>query len=174
MVRKEKPGRIFFTKEEDAKLKRVVEDLGEDNWEQVAERMGNRTVRQCRDRWNNYLIPGLTKAKWTPQEDKLLIQKFAEFGTSWKKFEPYFPGRTNYCIRNHWKTVCRMMRKERMNKDDDDSDYEINAPSFLVVDQTDLSPSDKHNGGSSLLINDPIFDLEFDTLFEGQSWSMEY
>lgn len=64
-----------------------------------------RDRRQCRERWMNYLSPAVYKGPWTPQEEALLRNKVNELGRRWKSMEPFFPGRTDINIKNHWKQM---------------------------------------------------------------------
>jgi hypothetical protein len=73
--------------EEDELVRRLVREYGENVvWRQVSQiliRSGyDRTDRQCRERWNNYLKnPPVAVRKWTEREDKLLLLGVEKFGT---------------------------------------------------------------------------------------------
>jgi hypothetical protein len=45
-----------FIAEEDTKLRALVESLGTKSWEEIARCILERTVRQCRDRYQNSLL----------------------------------------------------------------------------------------------------------------------
>lgn len=100
--------RMPFKAEEDEKLRELVEKYGDTNWKLISSYMPNRSVRQCRERWNNNLNSNVLKDKWSPQEDELLKRKFYEFGPKWKLLENFFPGRTSYNIRNRWSCIVRL------------------------------------------------------------------
>ncbi|OHT17038.1 Myb-like DNA-binding domain containing protein [Tritrichomonas foetus] len=100
--------RMPFKPNEDARLRELVEKYGDMNWAFVASQMPNRSVRQCRERWQNNLAAGVSKKKWTKEEDELLNAKYSEFGPRWKFFESFFPGRTSYNIRNRWQCKVRL------------------------------------------------------------------
>lgn len=44
---------------------------------------------------------------WTPEEDQLLLQRFAEIGPHWTLLKKYFPGRTGNNIKNHYNALIR-------------------------------------------------------------------
>jgi hypothetical protein len=72
---------------EDSMLARLV---GESNstkakWTEQSCQMGDRTPKQCRDRYNNSLKPDGKKGQWTEEEDENIIQMQAEFGNQWSK-----------------------------------------------------------------------------------------
>ncbi|KAK8870710.1 hypothetical protein M9Y10_008597 [Tritrichomonas musculus] len=100
--------RMPFKPEEDQKLRELVEKYGDSNWNLISSFMPNRSVRQCRERWNNNLSSNILKDKWSPKEDELLKQKYYEFGPKWKLLEKFFPGRTSYNIRNRWACIVRL------------------------------------------------------------------
>lgn len=97
--------RIPFSKSEDALLMKLVKQFGESNWEIVSFFMNGRTVRQCRERWQNSLSPTILKTNWTIEEDQLLLQKYYLYGPHWKLIEPFFYGRTSYSLRNRFHSI---------------------------------------------------------------------
>ena len=91
-----------FTPEEDERLTLIVKQFGESNWKMIAEQMGTRNCRQCRERWKNYLSPNVCKDPWTPQEDTLLQEKYKEYGSQWSLIAKFFPSRTDVNLKNRW------------------------------------------------------------------------
>ena len=69
-----------FTPEEDYQLKTLVEVNGFKDWKIVSSFMKNRTARQCRERYNDYLNPALNKGEWTIEEEKKLIELIQQYG----------------------------------------------------------------------------------------------
>ncbi|KAH0788933.1 Myb-like DNA-binding domain containing protein [Histomonas meleagridis] len=69
--------------------------------------MGTRNPRQCRERWNNYVNPDLRKDPWTPEEDKILEEKYAEIGPKWNKLARFLSNRSDNSIRNRWMMISR-------------------------------------------------------------------
>jgi hypothetical protein len=100
-----------FSPDEDAYLKRVVEDFGCQDWSEVASYFPGRNPRQCRERWNNYVNPRFMKLPWTPMDDALLDQKYAEFGPKWHVLVQFFPNRSKNYVKNRWLTKQRHIRK---------------------------------------------------------------
>ncbi|OHS98441.1 Myb-like DNA-binding domain containing protein [Tritrichomonas foetus] len=91
-----------FTQEEDEKLTQIVNELGDSNWKRIADKMGTRNCRQCRERWKNYLCPSVSKTPWTADEDELLQQKYKELGSQWSIIAKFFPNRTDVNLKNRW------------------------------------------------------------------------
>ena len=49
--------RVMFTKEEDEKIIKLVNEFGTHSWSLVASFFHCKSSKQCRDRYTNYLIP---------------------------------------------------------------------------------------------------------------------
>jgi hypothetical protein len=105
--RKVAPVKVKFTMEEDARLLRLVQRLGAKDWEKISIFMEGRNPRQCRERWKNYLNPNLRKGEWTPEEDQILEQRYAQYGTEWNKIAPFLVNRSGNAIRNRWMMIAR-------------------------------------------------------------------
>lgn len=91
-----------FTGVEDNTLRRLVREFGAHHWESIAAMMPGRTGRQCRDRYQTYLSPGITNGEWTLDEERVLREKYAEIGPKWSQISEYLPGRTGTSLKNRW------------------------------------------------------------------------
>ena len=98
-----------FTKEEDDKLKNLVENYPKLSWKDISVMMGSRTPRQCRERFKNYLANSLRHDKWTPSEDAVILEKYYAYGNKWNIIAKYLPGRTGNSIRNR----CQFLLKKK-------------------------------------------------------------
>lgn len=94
--------RVKFTKEEDDKIKQLVEKFGPNHWNLIALCMERRTAKQCRDRYHNYLMPGCFQGEWTKEEDILLSQLYDKFGPKWSIIKKSFPNRGYNNIKSRW------------------------------------------------------------------------
>jgi hypothetical protein len=101
---------MAFSPDEDDHLRELVGKYGENCWRRIAAKMPKRDRRQCRERWFNYLTPFISNGPWTPAEEALLRAKVGEHGRHWKAIQPFFSGRTDINIKNHWK---RMQKEEK-------------------------------------------------------------
>jgi hypothetical protein len=97
--------RNSFTPDEDDLLRELVMKHGENNWRRIASKIPKRDRRQCRERWFNYLTPLVINGPWTTEEENLLRTKVTECGRKWKAMQPFFVGRTDINIKNHWKQM---------------------------------------------------------------------
>lgn len=57
IISKPKPSRGPWTKEEDARLERLVAIHSSEKWVVIMNEMVSRTGKQCRERWHNHLDP---------------------------------------------------------------------------------------------------------------------
>lgn len=101
-----------FTQKEDEKLKQLVESLGDSDWTIISKCMENRTPRQCRDRWKEYLMPTLNTSDWTPEEDNILRQKIKEYGKKWAIVCISLNGRSETSAKNRW----RLLERRQLTK----------------------------------------------------------
>jgi hypothetical protein len=101
-----------FSQVEDLRLAEVVAKYGPANWTVIAGQMPGRNARQCRERWTNYIKPGLHHTPLSPEEDMLLEQKCLEIGPRWQLIVTFFPGRARNCLKNHWIAKHRRLHAE--------------------------------------------------------------
>lgn len=96
-----------FSAEEDAILKKLVQEEGLKDWEEISAQLPGRTSRQCRDRYNNYLYKEIIRRPWTPEEDQIIIEKNKIYGNSWSKIAQFLVGRSGNNVKNRWhKYLC--------------------------------------------------------------------
>ena len=67
-----------FSPEEDSLLKHYIEQFGKKNWHIISMCMGNRTPRECKDRWNSFLNPNISSRPWTYEEDMILAKNMVK------------------------------------------------------------------------------------------------
>lgn len=101
-----------FTPEEDQRLSAVVREVGVGEWIAVADRMPRRNVRQCRDRWLNYLAPDVARVPWTAAEDAELVEAFRRFGPTWRQIARELRGRSEVSVKNRWQVLQRRAQKQ--------------------------------------------------------------
>lgn len=94
--------RKFFTSNEDELLKMIAWRYGAKNWILIASMIPGKTARQCRDRYMNYLAPGLCHSEWTKDEDDLLKKLYKEYGPKWSLISKQLPNRSPINVKNRW------------------------------------------------------------------------
>ncbi len=119
------PGRTSFKPKEDLLLCNLVKasDTANPNWQYIASQLGgDRSARQCRERWNHYLSPAPSSAPWTADEEARLIDLVQEIGTKFAALTMFFPNRTESQLKNKYKQI----KRKRTN-------YSLTRPDCMIV-----------------------------------------
>lgn len=161
MQTKDHAKRQVFTPCEDAKLKLLVQQFGNNSWTLIANYMENRTPRQCRERYNGYLQPRITNPPWTKEEDELLIKKYKEYGRKWMKISKHFEGRSNSNVKNRWKSLLMfnpiVQQLDKMESGDSSSpsmplnSNETEIEQQIVPEQPKKQPTETHVSNSNAM-----------------------
>ncbi|XP_068135591.1 transcriptional activator Myb isoform X2 [Hyperolius riggenbachi] len=96
-------GKTRWTREEDEKLKKLVEQNGTEDWKVIASFLPNRTDVQCQHRWQKVLNPELIKGPWTKEEDQRVIELVQKYGPKrWSVIAKHLKGRIGKQCRERW------------------------------------------------------------------------
>ncbi|XP_028253653.1 transcriptional activator Myb isoform X2 [Parambassis ranga] len=96
-------GKTRWTREEDEKLKKLVEHHGSEDWKLIASLLTNRTDVQCQHRWQKVLNPELIKGPWTKEEDQRVIELVQKYGAKrWSVIAKHLKGRIGKQCRERW------------------------------------------------------------------------
>jgi hypothetical protein len=116
---------IFWSEDQEKVLKQMVVAHCErgsigtiDCWRAVAKEVGgDRTVKQCREKWRNDR-PGFTKGQWSVAEEAQLVLGFIKWGAKWSLISrDYLPKRSGNTVKNRYKSVQRALDTARPNSD---------------------------------------------------------
>jgi len=110
--------------QEDELLRKLVAEHGARHWTKIASHMKGRVGKQCNERWHNHLAPELRKGPFTPEEDRILIQKQLEYGNKWAVIATFLPGRAQNTIKNRWNAT---LKRKRPSSGKDDEAFEPSA-----------------------------------------------
>ncbi|XP_066479920.1 myb-related protein A isoform X2 [Tiliqua scincoides] len=95
--------RVKWTRDEDEKLKKLVELHGTSDWTFIASHLQNRSDFQCQHRWQKVLNPELIKGPWTKEEDQRVIELVQKYGPKrWSLIAKHLKGRIGKQCRERW------------------------------------------------------------------------
>jgi hypothetical protein len=100
---------------EDELLSSAIGHLGTKSWNDIACHVPSRTSKQCRERWFNWLNPGIKHDRFQPWEDQLIVAKQREYGNKWSTIANHLPGRSTNAVKNRWYSGLRP--RERQSAD---------------------------------------------------------
>ncbi|XP_066518567.1 myb-related protein A isoform X2 [Hoplias malabaricus] len=95
--------KVKWSREEDERLKKLVEQHGTDAWKLIANYFPTRTDGQCQHRWQKVLNPELVKGPWTKEEDQRVIELVHKYGPKrWSVIAKHLQGRIGKQCRERW------------------------------------------------------------------------
>ncbi|XP_068160282.1 myb-related protein A [Antennarius striatus] len=95
--------KIKWSRDEDEKLKKLVDQHGTDSWKSIANFFPGRTDGQCQHRWQKVLNPELVKGPWTKEEDQKVIDLVHKYGPKrWSVIAKHLQGRIGKQCRERW------------------------------------------------------------------------
>ncbi|CAN6206165.1 unnamed protein product [Urochloa humidicola] len=103
---------VSWSAEEDSVLRAQITLHGTDNWTIIAAQFKDKTARQCRRRWYNYLNSECKKGGWSREEDMLLCEAQKLLGNRWTEIAKVVSGRTDNAVKNRFSTLCKRRAKD--------------------------------------------------------------
>ncbi|XP_074478788.1 myb-related protein A isoform X1 [Sebastes fasciatus] len=95
--------KVKWSRDEDEKLKKLVEQHGADSWKLISNFFPGRTDGQCQHRWQKVLNPELVKGPWTKEEDQKVIDLVHKYGPKrWSVIAKHLQGRIGKQCRERW------------------------------------------------------------------------
>lgn len=92
-----------WQKEEDNLLREQVEiHQGANAWGKIAEVLGTRSAKQCRERWHQNIKPGLNHTQISDTEAAYIIAQVRSRGKRWAEIARAMQGRSDNMIKNWW------------------------------------------------------------------------
>ncbi|XP_051129831.1 MYB-like transcription factor EOBI [Andrographis paniculata] len=163
----QKVKRGLWSPEEDEKLVRYITTHGYGCWSEVPEKAGlQRCGKSCRLRWINYLRPDIRRGRFTPEEEKLIINLHGAVGNRWAHIASHLPGRTDNEIKNYWNSWIKKKIRSKVAPPSTSSSNTIAPPpkSDQIIPQLTQNPNfmssnNNNNQDNSQLHQSTIFPL---------------
>ena len=69
------------------------------DWNVIAQKIPQRTAKQCGVRWEHHLDPSIKKGAWSAEEDAILLHQYELLGKKWSKIAAFLPGRSDNAVK---------------------------------------------------------------------------
>jgi hypothetical protein len=109
-----KPGlkKGAWTEEEDKRILQGLSEFNPKEWSNIAKYyFTNRTAKQIRDRYINYLDPRIKKGPFSDREDAMIAKMYQVYGAKWTTIQKHLPLRSADSIKNRFNSSIKRSKK---------------------------------------------------------------
>lgn len=159
--RRNKSAKSKWSPEEDNLLKTLAKSLKRD-WVKIAKHFPAMSISAIQRRWNNKLDPKIKKARWSKDEDDVIIKLYHEIGGNWKIISQHLDGRPPNAIKNRFYGALKR-KLPTADQPEDKAPETVRKPIFLsftedAIVNSFLAPTDEFSTQGDLL-GDDAFDM---------------
>ena len=137
-----------WSNQEDNYLMQLVNHHGPFNWVQIAQTLGSRTPKQCRERYHQNLKPSLNHNPITPEEGVEIERLVQEVGKRWAEIARRLDNRSDNAVKNWWNG--NQNRRKRRSRDCQDMSCNGHWHPDAPQPSNPTSPSPLPSGSSSM------------------------
>ena len=101
-----------WTNVEDEVLKAAISKYGLNQWARCASLIAKKTAKQCKQRWQEWLDPGLKKTEWSREEDEKLLTMAKLLPTQWRTIAPIVGRSATQCLERYQKLLDEQEARE--------------------------------------------------------------
>ncbi|CAG8491058.1 4165_t:CDS:2, partial [Paraglomus brasilianum] len=95
-----------WTAKEDNELRTCVRNLGP-RWVKISSILDERSAKECAERWNNCLRPGINATSFSLTERQMIKEFYRIYGPQWSRIAANLPRRTSQMVKNCWYSMRR-------------------------------------------------------------------
>ncbi|CAD8087429.1 unnamed protein product [Paramecium primaurelia] len=110
-----------WSDEEDKRVILFVQQYGR-NWKVIEGFMEGRSSKQIRERFLNNLDPEINHQKFTPMEDKIILEQYRIYGPKWSEIAKMLDRRPENQVKNRFYSFIKRVHMLEEKSDDDDND----------------------------------------------------
>ena len=100
---------LVWTQEEDEMLQQWVKTHGTKKWTMLSHVMKTKRSKQCRRRWINKFSIETKTARWSLEEDRVLLETQQELGNRWTAIAKKLGGRTDNAVKNRYYALAKKL-----------------------------------------------------------------
>ncbi|KLU84887.1 MYB-1 [Magnaporthiopsis poae ATCC 64411] len=133
-----------WSQAEDHQLMTLVTHQGALNWVRIAQYLGTRTPKQCRERYHQNLKPSLNHEPISPEEGAQIERMVHEMGKRWAEIARRLHNRSDNAVKNWWNGSQNRRKRDGRRKSSYGGHHHITAgnhPNHIASSQQHYLPS---------------------------------
>lgn len=103
---------VGFTTRHGTNKIQAISKYGLNQWARCASLLAKKTAKQCKQRWQEWLDPGLRKTEWSREEDEKLLTMAKLLPTQWRTIAPIVGRSATQCLERYQKLLDEQEAKE--------------------------------------------------------------